>query len=91
GGRIVVTDDADVDEAVAWKNGYFQFNHEKITGVMNQLSRWYDLEVSYQGDIPAREFGGRIARSSSIEEIIRILELSKIHVKIDHKKIIVMP
>ncbi|WP_165806595.1 FecR family protein [Chitinophaga parva] len=91
GGQITVKDDVDMDEVVAWKNGYFQFNHEKISGVMNQLSRWYDLDVTYQGTIPDREFGGHISRSSSIEDIIRILELSKIHVKVDNKKITVMP
>ncbi|WP_291911537.1 FecR family protein [Chitinophaga sp. CB10] len=82
----------DVEEIVAWKNGYFLFNHEKIPGVMRQIARWYDVEVEYAGKVPAdREFGGKINRNSSIEEVIRILELSKIHVKLSHHKIIVQP
>ncbi|MBV7529765.1 FecR family protein [Chitinophaga sp. sic0106] len=82
----------DVEEMVAWKNGYFMFNHEKIPGVMRQIARWYDVEIEYAGKIPAdREFGGKINRNSSIEEVIRILELSKIHVKLSNHKIIVQP
>ena len=90
-GEITVNENVDVDEIVAWKNGYFQFNHEKTAGVMRQIARWYDVDISYRGNIPDREFGGKLARSSSIDEVIRVLELSKIHVKIENKKIIVMP
>jgi ferric-dicitrate binding protein FerR (iron transport regulator) len=90
-GEITINDNVDVEEIVAWKNGYFQFNHEKTTGVMRQIARWYDVDISYHGNIPDREFGGKIARSSSIDEVIKVLELSRIHVKIENKKIIVMP
>ncbi|SHL08910.1 FecR family protein [Chitinophaga jiangningensis] len=91
-GSTNVTVAQDVEEMVAWKNGYFLFNHEKIPGVMRQIARWYDVEIEYAGKIPAdREFGGKINRNSSIEEVIRILELSKIHVKLSNHKIIVQP
>ncbi|SEW53456.1 FecR family protein [Chitinophaga arvensicola] len=91
-GETQLHQDADVDQVVAWKNGYFLFNHEKLPGVMRQIARWYDVEVEYAGKIPEeREFGGKIARSSSIEDVIRILKLSNIHVKLINKKIIVQP
>lgn len=91
-GETQVRPDADVDQVVAWKNGYFFFNHEKLPGVMRQIARWYDVDVEYADKVPEeREFGGKIARSSSIEEVIRILKLSNIHVKLTNKKIIVQP
>ncbi|MBC9930933.1 FecR family protein [Chitinophaga qingshengii] len=90
-GQLAVVNNVDVDEIVAWKNGYFQFNHEKLPGVMRQIARWYDVEVAYEGHVPDREFGGKISRNSSIEEVLKILELSKIHVRLEKKKIIVIP
>lgn len=90
-GRLSVVDNVNTDEIIAWKNGYFQFNHEKLPGVMRQIARWYDVDIAYDGNIPDREFGGKISRNSSIEEVLRILELSKVHFRIEKKKIIVIP
>ncbi|MBC9913463.1 FecR family protein [Chitinophaga varians] len=90
-GRLSVVNDIDLDEIMAWKNGYFRFNHEKLPGVMRQIARWYDVDIAYEGSIPDREFGGKISRNSSIEEVLKILELSKVHFKIEKKKIIVIP
>ncbi|CAL1516435.1 FecR domain-containing protein [Chitinophaga sp. MM2321] len=90
-GGMTVVSNVDVDEIVAWKNGYFQFNHERLTGVMRQIARWYDVDVSYEGNVPAREFGGKISRNSSIEDVLKILELTKVHFRIEKKKIIVIP
>jgi ferric-dicitrate binding protein FerR (iron transport regulator) len=82
---------ADVDQAVAWKNGVFQFDHADLKSVMRQLSRWYDVEVKYEGPVPERQFGGKISRYSNASEVLRVLELSKVHFKINNKTIIVMP
>lgn len=90
-GQLAVMDNVDVDEIVAWKNGYFQFYHEKLPGVLRQISRWYDVDIAYEGGIPDREFGGKISRNSSIEDVLKILALSKVHFKIENKKIIVIP
>jgi transmembrane sensor len=88
-GSISVNKEVDVEEVVAWKNGYFHFNHESLEGMMRQIGRWYDAEVAYEGKISDREFGGKIERGSDITEVLKILELSKVHFRIEGKKIIV--
>lgn len=89
GENMTVKKDIDVDEVVAWKNGYFHFNHESLPGVMRQISRWYDVEVIYEANIPEREFGGKIERNSSLNDVLKILELSNVHYKIKERKIII--
>lgn len=89
GANMTVRKDIDVEEIVAWKNGYFHFNHESLPGVMRQLSRWYDVEVIYEGAIPDREFGGKIERNNSLNDVLKILELSNVHYKIKERKIII--
>lgn len=90
-GNMSVSDNVDLEEVVAWKNGYFQFNHESLEGVMRQVSRWYDAEITYEGNIPEREFGGKIERNTDIKDVLKILELSNVHFRIEGKKIIVTP
>ncbi len=91
GEGITVIDDAPLSEAVAWKNGMFFFNQASLQTVMRQIARWYDVEIVYEGDIPPMEFGGKISRKSNVSEVLKILQLSKVHFRIEGKKIIVMP
>lgn len=91
GGNIKVINNVDIDQEVAWKNGYFSFNRADLQMVMRQIARWYDVEISYEGKIPERQFGGKIDRNSNISEVLKILEESKVHFRIEEKKIIVSP
>ncbi|RFM36910.1 FecR family protein [Chitinophaga silvisoli] len=88
-GNMTIKKDVDVEEIIAWKNGYFHFNHETLQGVMRQISRWYDVEVIYEGAVPEREFGGKIERNNSLNDVLKILELSNVHYKIKERKIII--
>ncbi len=90
-GRIAVVQNADIEEAVAWKNGRFNFNNADIQTVMRQIARWYDVEVVFEGKLPTEKFEGEIPRSSNISEVFKILELSNVHFKVENKKVTVMP
>jgi transmembrane sensor len=82
---------ASVDEAMAWKNGYFKFNRVGIKYIMRQLSRWYDVDVMYDGRVKEDEFVGTIGRSENIVQALHLLELANVHFKIQDKNIIVLP
>jgi ferric-dicitrate binding protein FerR (iron transport regulator) len=90
GGDIKVLKDIDVDEVVAWKNGAFSFNNADITTVMRQLERWYDIEVVYEGNKPADVFYGGISRSSTLMEVLKILQASKVRFRLEGKRLIVL-
>jgi ferric-dicitrate binding protein FerR (iron transport regulator) len=87
----VTVGDVDTDEAVAWKNGFFNFNDADIGTVMRQLTRWYDLEVKYEGSIPQRQFTGEISRNVTARQILDILSFKKIHYRIDGNTIVIKP
>ena len=83
--------DADVGAAVAWKNGYFTFDSTSIASIMRQLSRWYDIDVSYEGNrIPSETYWGDLPRNSSLSGILKALEKTGIKFTIDGKKIVVV-
>jgi transmembrane sensor len=90
-GKIRVTP-ADIEDAVAWKNGYFIFSNENIESIMRKVSRWYNVEVEYQGDLNNKDFVGTISRNKNISELLKMLELTgAIHFKIEGRRITVMP
>lgn len=80
---------ADEDEAIAWKNGYFKFNKADIQTIMRQVSRWYNVEVEFKGEMNKDLFVGKINRSEHVEEVLSILERSKINVAIKGRTIII--
>ncbi len=90
-GMFRLLDDADTEEALAWKNGQTLFAGEDITAIMRKVSRWYDVDVEYQGQLPKRNFTGGISRKADISELLKILELNQIHFTVKGRKITIMP
>jgi ferric-dicitrate binding protein FerR (iron transport regulator) len=88
--KLSVVKNADTKEALAWKNGYFQFNNADIETVMKELARWYDVEIVYQGAKPQGHIKGEIPRTTTADKIIQILEASGVQAKLEGRKITVM-
>ncbi|WP_316838856.1 FecR family protein [Pedobacter gandavensis] len=85
----IITKTVDLDEAIAWKNGFFQFNEENIVNIMKQLSRWYDIDVVFEGKQRETLFLLKVPRSLSLTEILKILETNGINFKIEGRTLIV--
>ena len=90
-GHQIKVADADIELAVAWKNGLFQFDNAPLPEVMRQLSRWYDVDITYEGKIPDRAFSGKLYRNVKASQVLDILAYKKIHYRIEGKKIIITP
>ena len=91
GGALQVVTDPDAEESISWINGNFQFNKDDITAVMRQLARWYDVEVEYEGKKTTHSFSGVISRDNNASDVLKVLEISDVHFRIEGKKIIVLP
>jgi hypothetical protein len=80
-----------VNKSVAWKNGYFMFQEDSIIDIMAQISRWYDVDVEFEGKMPFKTFGGIYSRNKDINELLKGLELTGlVRFKIEGRRIIVM-
>lgn len=89
-GNISTTRNINMDAVLAWKNDYFYFEGESIEVIMNELSRWYNVQVIYQDQIPYT-FVAKISRNENISSILKIFELTNlIKFKINDNKITVM-
>lgn len=88
--KIEVVNIKNTAEAVAWKDGYFQFYEADIQTVMRQIERWYDVTVRYEGEVPQNRFGGEIERNLSLLQVLKILEKSRVHFRLEGREVIVM-
>ncbi len=58
----------------------FCFPGEKIGAIMRKISRWYDMEIVYEGEITADDIGGRVNRYVNVSQVLKKLELTnKVH------------
>lgn len=82
---------ADLRAALAWKNGYFRFEQETIEEVMAKISRWYDIQVSFEGPISNEKFSGNISRYKNISEALNMLSYSNaVKFKVEGRRVTVM-
>lgn len=90
-GKPQVLSHVDVEAVTAWKEGFFNFNKVALEDVMRQLSRWYDVEIVYQGVVQSRMLGGEMQRNLNLSDVLDGLKDIGVHCKIEGRKIIVMP
>ncbi len=74
---------ANVEEAIAWKNEIFYFNNTPIDKLMRQISRWYNIEVEYTGEIPSEFFTGEMSRNVSLHVLLKFLKDSGVDYQIN--------
>jgi ferric-dicitrate binding protein FerR (iron transport regulator) len=88
---IKVVQVGDMGDALAWKNGFISLNNSDIKHIMRAISRWYNVEVSYQGKLPGYTFTGYIPRTENFSSVIKTLEYGGVHFKQEKNKLIILP
>jgi transmembrane sensor len=82
---------ADLDQAMAWMNGDFNFKDDNIRSIMRKLERWYDIEVIYDGTVSDIDYGAEISRTKSLAQVLNYLEKTgNVHFKIEGRRVTVM-
>lgn len=83
---------AGIAQAVAWKEGRFNFQDAHLQEIMRQLARWYDIEVVYENGVPDLEFIGEIERSLPLSEVLKGLKMSGVNFRLEEgKRLVVFP
>lgn len=90
-GKILVTSDVNTEDVVAWKNGRFQYTSVDLKSILRQISRWYNVDIEYRGNINL-DFTGQLPRSATVSKVFEKLEMTgEVHFRIEGRKIIVSP
>ena len=85
GDAITIAPRVDLDQILAWKNGNFNFEDMPLSEIMRQLERWYDIEVRYEGAIPAIKFHGKMSRGVALSDVITFLSDNDLQLKLEDR------
>lgn len=87
---IKLVKNADLDNELAWKNGFFAFHEADLKTVMRQLARWYDIEISYEGNIYQETYSGSIGKDLSLKDVLDGLTRMKLKFRIEGNKVTIL-
>jgi transmembrane sensor len=90
-GSIKIDKNANVAEAIAWKNGLFQFSGADMRTVMRHIGRWYNVETVIEGDMKNIHLSGKVSRNMNLSQVIQVLEESGIDIKAEGNRLIASP
>ena len=88
---ILSVKEIDPDDIIAWKDGLFRFDDANIQSIMRQLARWYNLDVTYETVPAIHNITGEVPKNISLKTLLKALEINDIHLKIEGRKVTVMP
>ena len=81
----------DIEQVMAWKNGYFSFKQADLQSVMAQVARWYDLQVVIEEGVAHITFSGDIDRDLTLNQVLSILAETRINYRIEGNKLVILP
>lgn len=83
-GSNSINQHGNTEEAVAWKNGQFQFKGADVKSIMRQVSRWYNVDVNYIDEVPSAHITGEIPRTLTLRQMTSVLEESGISIWLEN-------
>ena len=87
--EIQVLNGANIESVMAWKNGFFSFSGTSVEELMNILGRWYNVEIVFNKSIPNRQFGGQIATSANLSQVVKVLNESELKCALLNGKLVI--
>ncbi|MBL7698188.1 MAG: FecR domain-containing protein [Chitinophagaceae bacterium] len=88
---IAVVNNANVEEVMAWKNGYFHFTNTSLEAMMRQVERWYDVKVIFENNTPQLRFAGEIKRDLTLSQLLEGLSEMGVNVERKGRELFVKP
>lgn len=85
--KLQTVNNVDVSEAMAWKDGFFEFEDMEIPVIMRQIERWYDVSIEYKHTGDTEKFGGRISRNLSLASVLKLLD---VRFRLEGNKLIIL-
>ncbi len=85
--QSLMVNEVDVQPFIAWKEGYFHFKSTPFAEVLTQMSRWYNIELVYEGNIPSQTFTGKMSRNVSLQNVLKLFKGSGIRFNFADQKL----
>jgi ferric-dicitrate binding protein FerR (iron transport regulator) len=73
----------------AWTRGQLALDNPDLGVLMRQISRWYDVDVVFEGPVPDVHVGGVITRTASLSTVLEFLGENGVHYTTRGKTILI--
>ena len=74
----ITTEETDISIYTSWKNGIYSFRQTPLSAIMNDLSRWYNIPISFaKKELENITFTGEVKRYDNFIDIAGMFELTK--------------
>ena len=75
---IVVKENINVNYYIAWQEGYFAFEEERLEDIMTTLSRWYRMKVIFENpQLKDIRFTASVQKEENISKLLNQFELTR--------------
>jgi len=94
GQQSVITDgntainEVSIEQFTAWKEGFFSFEETPFDEVLEQLARWYDVDIEYRRK-PNKTFSGKMKRNARLSSVLDFFEGSGISFQLVGRRLII--
>ncbi|MGS2741849.1 FecR family protein [Sinomicrobium sp. M5D2P17] len=89
GYRGILLRKVDVYNYMAWKEGYFGYEDQTLYEIMQMLSRWYDVKITFANEeLKDIRFGGVLSRREPIEGLLQMFS-GDIDYEIQGKQVVI--
>lgn len=78
------------EQSAAWKNKMIDYQDASLKTILDEISRWYDVDVEYKGSIPDKKYNIRLPRNAPFYEVIRVLKEQGAKLSVNRKNIYVL-
>lgn len=74
-GRTITIADVESSGYISWKEGTFNFSDESLEIILNQVARWYAIDVEFEdANLKKLKFEGIIPRYENLDTLLKTLE-----------------
>lgn len=89
-GSDIAVREVEASDYIGWTKDVFIFNDTKLTNILRQISRWYDVDVIFPTDFKDESFYAEIPRNRKLSEVLGSLQhSSNFRFEIQGRRIIV--
>src|SRR5690606_37843184 len=75
----------------AWRTGDFAFDNVPLQDVMEDIARWYGVDVEYKVNVEDIRFSGKVSKFEDIETLLRTIEWTgSVKLQLNGRRVVVM-
>ena len=85
----IAVDKIDADQMIQWVSGKLSLNDLDVRTIMRKISRWYDVEVRFEGPVSDERFWGVINREANLSDVLAAMRANGIYARLEGNTVVV--